>query len=181
MNVLIKSKRPVVFRRLTPLDYDRLISHLESWISSKEERFGPHEFDYTSIKDFYAINEHIGYIAADVNTQKIIAYCVVCLGYSAHGAPCLRGNGLTLNRTKNWFPGSSAAIFKHKRGVGDALFRFALTDLQAHETTPLLLQGGTQESSDKAESYYKKYGFETLGCFDYDRRKYHMMLRLLQP
>ena len=171
----------VCLRRLCDSDTGHLCDYLQGLGAVTKSRFGPHGFDKQSILDFYKQpNEYLGYIGADVLSGTIIAYSVLKIGYLQHDSFRLQSYGLVPDHQTDCTYAPSVADLWQSCGVGNALFRYLLSDLQSKGIKRIILWGGVQSDNGKAISFYLKNGFKRLGRFEYNGSNDDMMLEIFQ-
>lgn len=181
MIIETKNNREVSLCRLSNDDIDRICDYLRRLSTVTKSRFGPHEFDKPTVIDFYnQPNEHLGYIAVDNLTKEIIAYAVLKIGYLQHDRSRLESYGLCLNQQTDCTYAPSVADDWQRLGVGNALFRYLLSDLKSKGTNRIILWGGVQSDNEKAIRFYLKNGFKRLGRFEYNGWNEVMMLDIFQ-
>jgi diamine N-acetyltransferase len=173
----VKNTKQIFLRRLESADFNKLYYYLQNLSEATKKRFGPHQFDLLSIRNFYAnSNMHIGYIAIDIASTEIVAYAIIKIGYLAHDCSRLESYGLALNHKTDCTYAPSVADEWQSCGVGNSIFQFILSNLKATEVKRIILWGGVQLDNEKAVNYYKKNDFKTLGQFYYRGDNYDMIL-----
>jgi hypothetical protein len=178
MQIEAKNKQQVFFRRLNSNDLDYLFDYLQNLSTETKKRFGPHNFDRQSIIDFYDLKTNIGYIALAIDTNEIIAYSILKIGYLEHDSSRLQSYGMKLdNNTDSTFAPSVADLWQ-SCGIGNKLFQFILSDLSKTEVKRIILWGGVQTNNEIAVNYYNKNGFKTLGQFAYNGDNYDMVYEI---
>jgi ribosomal protein S18 acetylase RimI-like enzyme len=178
MQVETKDNRHVFFRRLQISDLDNLHNYLQDLSAETKRRFGPHRFDRQTLNEFYESDSNIGFVAIELESQNIVAYSIIKVGFLAHDRDRLESYGLTLdNRTDATFAPSVADLWQGC-GIGKHLFRFIIQDLEIFSTQRIILWGGVQLDNQHAIKYYKKIGFETIGQFYYNGENYDMIFRI---
>lgn len=115
MIIETKNNRQVSICRLSTSDLDSLYDYVQKLSPETKKRFGPHEFDRQSIIDFYERSEtHLGYIARDLETQIIIAYSIIKIGFLENDDIRFQAYGMTLNRTTDLNVASSSSPFNNR-------------------------------------------------------------------
>lgn len=181
MKIEAKNNRQVFLSRLNSNDIDNLFDYLQNLSSETKRRFGPHQFYKQAIIDFYKYPDtHLGYVALDVETKKIIAYSIVKIGYLGHDKFRLESYGVTLDNKTDCTFAPSVADSWQSCGIGNSLFHFILSDLKSTEVKRIILWGGVQMDNEKAINYYKKNGFKTIGQFNYNGENYDMIFDISQ-
>jgi diamine N-acetyltransferase len=179
MLVQTKNNKKLFLRRLAASDFNELLYYLQHLSDTTKNRFGPHPFNPQSLIDFYQdIDLHLGYIAIDTATNKIIAYCIVKRGYLGHDINRLQSYGIVLNHKTDCTFAPSVADDWQSCGVGNHLFQFITADLKNAGINRLILWGGVQASNEKAVNYYKRNGFKTLGQFNHNGENYDMVFEI---
>lgn len=180
MIIEAKNSRKVCLRRLQSDDPDNLFDYLQGLNADTKSRFGPHGFDKQSIIYFYKQpNEHLGYVAEDILTKKIVAYFILERGYLNHESLRLQSYDLTLDRQTDCTFAPSVADSWQSCGVGNALFRFVLSDLKSKGIKRIILWGGVQNNNEKAINFYLKNGFKLLGHFEFNGLNDDMILEII--
>lgn len=167
MTFKAKNGQAILVRKLSSKDLEPLFRYLEGLSFETKRRFGPHPFDLTSIQNFYQDENHIGYLAIEASSSKIIAYAIIRKGYLEHDRSRLESYGLQLCHEKDCTFAPSVADAWQSQGIGKGLLLFILEDLKSIEIERIILWGGVQADNEKAVSFYKKYGFKVLGAFEY--------------
>lgn len=169
----------VEFRRLVPHDFGGLYDYLQNLSAESKRRFGPHSFERQDIADFYHHSEeHLGYVAIDSATRKIVAYAIVKIGYFEHDRFRLEGYGLKLDSATDCNYAPSVADAWQGCGLGNAMFQQIKSDLSAKGIKRIILWGGVQRDNPKAIRFYHKNGFKTLGTFAYHGWNEDMILEI---
>jgi GNAT superfamily N-acetyltransferase len=176
MLIEAKNKKLVFLRKLESKDFGDLFDYLQDLSAETKKRFGPHEFDQQSIVEFYKLPDiHRGYVALDIETNRIVAYSIIRIGYLGHDKIRLQSYGLTLDNTADCTFAPSVADLWQGCGVGNKLFHFILSDLKINKIRRIILWGGVQVDNDRAVSYYKRNGFKILGQFSHNGENYDMI------
>lgn len=174
-----KNNKPVSLRKLTPGDFTDLSIYLQQLSPQTKGRFGPHPFDERSVAEFYNSSEtYFGYVAQDMEENKIIAYSVLKTGYLEHDRQRLESYGLQLSHTTDCTFAPSVADNWQGMGIGNKLIQFIIPDLKARGINRIILWGGVQMNNEKALNYYVRNGFKILGQFSYNGENYDMMLEI---
>lgn len=166
MIIEAKNNTQIFFRRLNSNDFDLLYNYLQSLSAETKKLFGPHKFDKQTIFDFYKNSDsHLGYVGIDIQSNEIIAYSIIKIGYLKHDHIRLQSYGMTLdNKTDCVFAPSVADVWQ-SCGIGNKLFHFILSDLKLIGIKRIILWGGVQMDNYKALNYYKRNNFKILGQF----------------
>ena len=179
MIVKAKNNSPILLRKLKHTDFDSLFDYLQNLSPETRKRFGPHPFDKQSIIDFYRSSGKISaYIAIDTETNKIIAYSIIKIGFLEHDSFRLQSYGLNLNGETDCTFAPSVADKWQSMGVGNLLFRFILSDLENSGINRIILWGGVQSDNEKAVNFYRKHGFTIQGQFEFNGPNFDMMLNI---
>ena len=72
----------------------------------------------------------------------------------------------------------SVADHYQSKGIGSKMLQFVIDDIKAKGAKRLVLWGGVQKTNVKAIRFYSKFGFNTLGEFDYNGLNLDMSLDL---
>lgn len=180
--MIIKSKnnRQVLLRNLSLYDIDNLFHYLQDFSSETKNRFGPHLFDKNSITAFYNDSaDRIGYVAVDTETNDLIAYSIIKIGFLEHDRTRLELYGLTLDNKHDCTFAPSVADAWQGCGIGSQLFNYIITDLKSKAISRVILWGGVQVTNERAVAYYRKLGFKTLGLFQYNGENYDMSFDII--
>ncbi len=179
MFIELKNNKPVSLRKLTPGDFTALSIYLQQLSAQTKKRFGPHPFDERSVVEFYNSSEnYFGYVAQDMEENKIIAYSVLKTGYLEHDRQRLESYGLQLSHTSDCTFAPSVADDWQGMGIGNGLFRFIIPDLKSKGISRIILWGGVQMDNEQAVNYYVRNGFKILGQFSYNGENYDMALEI---
>jgi GNAT superfamily N-acetyltransferase len=179
MIVKAKNNSPIQLRKLMHTDFDSLFDYLQKLSPETRKRFGPHPFDKQSVIDFYQSSGKLsGYIAIDIETNEIVAYSIIKIGFLEHDSFRLQSYGLNLNIETDCTFAPSVADLWQSQGVGTLLFRFILSDLEDSGIKRIILWGGVQSDNEKAVNFYWKHGFIILGQFEYNGLNFDMMLNI---
>jgi diamine N-acetyltransferase len=177
MLIETRNNKQVLLRRINETDFDNLYTYLQLLSDVTKNRFGPHKFDRQTITDLFRNNNHWGFIAVDVSSNKIVAYAIVKLGYLEHDSHRLQSYGLQLNHDTECTFAPSVAEDWQSSGLGNQLFQFVLSALKAKTGVKrMILWGGVQTTNEKAVNYYQRNGFKILGTFHYNVHNYDMVL-----
>jgi hypothetical protein len=101
MQTVTIDNRQVVFRRLYLNDLDNLFKYLQGLSAETKRRFSPHAFDLQGLNEFYESNLNLGYLAIESDTNDIIAYAVIKIGYLEHDRNRLESYGMLLDNQKD--------------------------------------------------------------------------------
>lgn len=178
MKFTAKNNREIILRKLHHGDYDALVAYLHKLTPETIRRFGPHAFDKETITQLYANGLYTGYIAHDVETSSIVAYCIIKAGFLEHDSSRLQSYGLMLNKNTDSTFAPSVADEWQSQGIGNALFNEMITDLKNKGIKRIILWGGVQSDNCKAINFYLKNGFVNLGEFEYNGRNIDMAAEL---
>ncbi len=174
MIVNTKNNKQVLIRKLTPDDFENLSNYLNDLNFDTKKRYGPHNYDKESIENIYQDSNYIGYIACDIDSDTVVAYSIIKIGYLEYDAPRLREYGLVLDNTVDSTFAPSVSDLWQGCGIGTKMFNFISNDLKTKNVNRIILWGGVQKSNEKALIYYKKLGFITLGTFEYNGQNFDM-------
>jgi len=178
MIVQIKSNKQIELRRVGEDDAVLITEYLSQLSAETRSRFGPHPYDIDSVTAFYKKMVHLGFMAIDIDSNTIIGYAVIKMGYLEHDFNRLENYGISLDHHTDCTFAPSVADNWQNQGVGNALFDFMLDHLLFIGFSRIILWGGVQASNENAIQYYKKIGFENLGSFEYHGLNYDMILNI---
>jgi len=171
--------RQVYLRKLNTNDLDKLIYYLENLSFETKKRFGPHYFDKQSVFDFYGYSDiHWGYVAHTIDTNEIVAYSIIKLGYLESDYNRFLSYGIKLDSKNDCEFAPSVADSWQSCGIGNQLFSFILADLKNTEIKRIVLWGGVQADNEKAVNYYKKNNFKLLGQFSHNGENFDMLFEI---
>lgn len=173
-----KNNKQILFRRLNYNDFDNLFEYLNNLSIETKKRFAPHQFDKIAIELFYQNDKNIGFVVEDIELQNIVAYAIVKIGFLENESKRLNAYELALNHKTDCTFAPSVADSWQSYGLGDALFKYILSELKSYQIKRIILWGGVQADNDKAISYYKKNGFEVLGEFYNNGNNFDMLKKL---
>ena len=169
----------LVIRQLTTADLNPLLDYLHGLSGETKQRFGPHPFDHESVSGLLnRPDEYAGFIATDPETNRIIAYSIVKLGFLEHDRPRLESCGLHPDALTDATLAPSVADEWQGKGVGTRMFHEISDWLKTKGVQRIILWGGVQCNNDRAVRYYQKLGFTLLGEFEYYGRNFDMVKML---
>lgn len=180
MQTVTIDNRQVVFRRLYLNDLDNLFKYLQGLSAETKRRFSPHAFDLQGLNEFYESNLNLGYLAIDSDTNDIIAYAVIKIGYLEHDRNRLESYGMLLDNQKDSTFAPSVTDIWQGYGIGKHLFKYLLSDLTTCNIERIILWGGVQMDNERALNYYKKMGFDTIGQFTYNGENFDMIYDIIK-
>ncbi len=179
MIVATKDNKKVFLRKLNSNDLDNLLFYLENLSIETKNRFGPHQFDKQSVIDFYdnpAI--HLGYVAEAIDSNEIVAYFIIKLGYLESDYHRFLSYGITLDINNDCEFAPSVADLWQSSGIGSQLFYLILSDLKQTGVKRIVLWGGVQADNERAVNYYKKNNFVPVGQFWHNGENVDMLLNI---
>jgi GNAT superfamily N-acetyltransferase len=169
--------KTVELRGLKYSDIPALADYLHALSQETRTRFGPHGFDSASVQAVFSDGSpHLGYIALDKTSGRMVAYAIIRKGFLPHDAPRLASYGLQLDEHADATYAPSVADHWQGLGLGTRLFQYILEDLRQRSTKRIILWGGVQQTNEKAVRYYQRLGFRTLGAFEYHGLNLDMVL-----
>ena len=167
------------YRQLTVTDFENLLQYLQELSPASKKRFGPHTFDLHTLRKMYEnADDHIGYIAVEENTEKIIAYAILKKGYMEHDSQRLNSHGIQPDHQTDCTYAPSVADQWQGRGIGTGLFKYILSDIEKMPFRRIILWGGVQADNERAVRYYQYNGFTILGEFPYNGKNFDMIYNL---
>ncbi len=179
MKIITKDNRQVHLEKLNFNDLNNLVEYLNNLSNETKKRFGPHQFDMLSIVDFYNYSDkNIGYVAKAIETNKIVAYSIIKVGYLDGDFNRFQEYGINLDPKKDCAFAPSVADLWQSCGIGNYLFQFILSDIKNLEINRIVLWGGVQADNERAINYYRKNGFKQFGQFVYNGENLDMMLQI---
>lgn len=178
MYITTRNNQMIQLRQLSDGDTGTLVSYLSGLSTESRKRFGPHPFDWDSVEAFYRQPENRGYVAVVPESGEIIAYAILRSGFLLHDSARLESYGLTLNHNTDCTFAPSVADSWQNCGIGDLLFQFIRSEMKENGLKRIILWGGVQADNDKAVNFYRKNGFQALGCFEYNGLNLDMALEL---
>lgn len=171
-----KDNKQVTIRKFQLSDCDNLCNYYIGLSDETKKRFGPHYFDKQSIVNVYSNPGNLGFVAINNQTDEIVAYAIVRIGFLEHDRNRLESYGLLLDPETDATFAPSVADEWQSCGIGNRLFRFIMDDLKSKGIQRIILWGGVQCGNDKAIRYYKRNNFRILGEFLYNGPNYDMIL-----
>lgn len=154
------------FRALSSSDFEQLEHFLHSLSPESKGRFGPHGYDFDSIRSFYLDSKNTGILGFS-EERELIAYAILRSGFLDHDRQRIEGYGLSLNMDMDSTFAPAIADLWQGRGIGNELFNFVENLAKGKGIYRMILWGGVQSSNDRAVNYYKKLGFRPVGSFEY--------------
>jgi diamine N-acetyltransferase len=177
MIVQSKNGSKVLLKELNMSDLEPLIEYFAKLGPDTIRRYGPHSFERDAIYALYGHSQNtLGYIAIDTETNQVIAYSVIRIGYLEHDADRLRSYGLQLDPSTDCTYAPSVADEWQSQGIGYAMFRFIMNDILMKGIRRIILWGGVQSDNVKAVRFYEGIGFRKLGEFQYNGLNNDMIL-----
>lgn len=167
------------YRRITTDDLQNLQLYLYCLSPDSRKRFGPHQFDLNALSQLYEkSNDHMGYIALEENTGKIIAYAILKKGYLEYDSQRLHSYGIQPDHQTDCTYAPSVADEWQGRGIGTALCKYILSDVEKMRFRRIILWGGVQADNERAVRYYQHNGFTILGEFHFNGNNFDMVYNL---
>ncbi len=157
-------------------DVYSLHQYLQALSQETKRRFGPHSFELKEIAEILNLpDEYSGFVAAEKESGKIIAYSITKRGFLEHDRPRLEQYGLKLHPTNDATYAPSVADEWQSRGLGNQLYHYMVSGLTTQGVKRIILWGGVQCDNHKAVNYYRKLGFTVVGQFEYYGLNYDMI------
>jgi GNAT superfamily N-acetyltransferase len=177
---MLPNEDHILFRRGTADDLENLLLYLHQLSPDTRKRFGPHQFDLDTLSQLYEKSSaHLGFIAVEENTGKIIAYAILKKGYLEHDRQRLDAYGLQPDHLRDCTYAPSVADDFQGQGLGTTLFKYILSDAEKMNFRRIILWGGVQADNKRAVRYYLNNGFTILGEFQYNGNNFDMVYNLL--
>jgi len=169
----------VQFYPFEPTLTERLVHYLTHLSDESKSRFGPHAFTNEIIEQLY--NDPGNYklfVAKNTEDKSIIAYAIIKMGWLDFEFPRLNSYGLK-NEQGDCTLAPSVADAWQSRGIGSNFMEYLIDHLKnTYQIRRIFLWGGVQSSNTRAVNLYKKFGFRTLGQFEYHGLNDDMLLEL---
>ncbi len=178
MTVYTKQNKPVLLRRYTDDDFERLLTYLHQLGPNTAKHFQPHPFHKDDVLEFHHNPEHEAWISIDTSTKKIIAYTVLKKGYLHQDYPRLQQYGVDISYDHCYTIAPSVTDEWQSTGVGQLLFDYVLSEIKNRNAKQIILWGGVQIDNIKAVRFYQKNGFRSLGHFQHNGLNEDMLLPL---
>jgi len=176
---MLPNEDDILFRRVTSDDLENVSHYLHQLSPDSRKRFGPHRFDLDILSQLYEqANDHIGYIAVEEHTGKIIAYAIQKKGDREHDRRRLDSYGRQTDHQTDCTYAPSVADDWQGRGLGTALFKYILSEVEKMPFRRIILWGGVQAENERAIRYYQNNGFTRLGEFQYNGNNFDMVYNL---
>ncbi len=168
MPVTMQQNKHIQFSQLNTADFTKLELYYNNLSDATKSRFAPHEFTEPALQQMYsAAQNNIGFITLETETDKIIAYAIIKLGYLQHDSERLNSYGIQLNTITDCTFAPSVADEWQGCGIGKQLFYSIIEALKSTAVKRMFLWGGVQSSNSSALNFYKNLGFIILGEFEY--------------
>jgi diamine N-acetyltransferase len=154
-----------------------LLHYLNALSPQSQQRFAPHPFNEAAIWDFYQWqHQHLGF--AGFLNNEMVAYFIIKRSFLEHDKERLEGYGIKLHPFQDFTLAPSVADNWQGKGVAGMMMQHILTDIRNRDAKRLFLWGGVQCDNAAAVKFYQKYGFISLGTFEYNGCNMDMMLEL---
>lgn len=172
-----KNNKQVVIRLYNPDDVEALYDYFQRLSPETKKRFGPHSFDKQSIIEWYKSSvDYFAFVALEMETNKIVAYAIIKIGYLEHDSHRLRSYGIKPDQKTDCTFTPSVADDWQGMGIGNMLLQCLISALKTKGVKRIILWGGVQMENDNAVHYYLHNGFVILGQFSYNGENYDMAL-----
>ena len=171
-----KNGNTYTIRKISPSDFDSLMDYFGNLSPETRKLFGPHPFDRQSLVELFLNSVlYIGYIAVEKETNSIVAYSIIKVGYLEHDSSRLQSYGLELsNRTDCTYAPSVSDDFQNL-GIGKGIFQFIINELKEKGFDRVILWGGVQADNKKAVRFYLNQGFREVGQFEFNGQNLDMV------
>jgi GNAT superfamily N-acetyltransferase len=173
-------EHPIRFQTFNPLtDLPALSHYLHALSPLSRSRFGPHGYDIHSLEQFFfRPGAPSAFVAKESTHHQIIAYALLKRGFLDHDAPRLQSYGLQLDAATDATFAPSVADAWQSKGIGSALLEYVIHEARNRGIRRIILWGGVQSGNAQAVRLYQKFGFRTLGFFEYYGENQDMILEL---
>ncbi len=182
MITISKNGQPVVFESFNPhTGISELSIYLKQLSPLSRSRFGPHRYDIASLEQFFFRHDApSAYVVKAESTKEIIAYALLKTGFLDHDAPRLQSYGLQLDAEADATLAPSVADAWQSKGIGSAMLEYIILQARSKGIRRIILWGGVQSGNTQAVRLYQKFGFRTLGSFEYYGENLDMVLEIEQ-
>ncbi len=165
------------------LNLDTGISALSAYLNQlsplSRSRFGPHGYEIASLEQFFfRPGAPSAFVARESTYHQIIAYALLKRGFLDHDAPRLQSYGLRLDAATDATFAPSVADAWQSKGIGSALLEYIIHEARKEGIHRIILWGGVQSGNPQAVRLYQKFGFRTLGSFEYYGENLDMVLEI---
>ncbi len=162
----------IELRPLRHSDSESLAVYFQQLSEKTRSRFAPHPFDEATAQ---FICEHLSLpqiiIIAAYPPGTIVGYTILQEGWMPGDKERYYQYGVPVNGSGIWSMAPSVADSWQGKGIGPAMFQYALKYLQWFEAEKLVLWGGVQSDNIPAVKFYQHLGFEPKGSFYYNGKE----------
>lgn len=160
---------------------NELYNYLQELSPLSRSRFGPHAYDLESLRQFYfGNNAPAAFMVRHAVNGSLIAYAILKTGFLEHDAPRLQSYGIQLDAETDSTLAPSVADAWQSKGIGSALLEYIIHEARSKGIRRIILWGGVQSGNTHAVRLYQKFGFRTLGSFEYYGENLDMVLEIEQ-
>jgi GNAT superfamily N-acetyltransferase len=179
MKFKTKDNRSVKLEILKPDKFSKLLEYLECLSPESKIRFGPHPFTENAIQEYHSDpDSHRGYIVQTADSKDIIAYTIIKFGYLEGDYNRYVSYGLDPDNSADCELAPSVADDWQSCGIGNAMFKYIVSDLRESGIKRIVLWGGVQADNQKAINYYSAIGFRQVGQFTHNGENFDMILNI---
>lgn len=172
-----KQGKPYSTRVFRAADLSALLAYLHQLSPETKQRFGPHDYDETTVAAALEDERNTGYVSFDISNTNVIAYTLIRRGFLEHDQPRFSSNyQLSLDAETDSTVAPSVADAWQGTGVGKQVLETIVADLKKKGCKRLLLWGGVQLNNERAVAFYQSMGFRTLGNFEHHGWNQDMLL-----
>ncbi|MFZ4465227.1 MAG: GNAT family N-acetyltransferase [Bacteroidales bacterium] len=160
---------------------NELSTYLNQLSPLSRSRFGPHGYEVASLEQFFfRPDAPSAFVARESTHHQIIAYALLKRGFLDHDAPRLQSYGLQLDAETDATLAPSVADAWQSKGIGSVLLEYIIHEARSKGIRRIILWGGVQSGNTQAMRLYQKFGFRTLGSFEYYGENLDMVLEIEQ-
>lgn len=165
MKYISGSDASFLITEIDPADLNGLSIYLSGLSESTRKWFGPHDFQWNGLTDFYTDKRNTGYTLVDLAGDGVIAYAVVRQGYVYGDFDRYQRYGIDPDQDYDCSFAPSVADTWQSKGIGNMLLQHILKEVKRKQFRRMVLWGGVQEDNDRAVRFYLKNQFRMAGNF----------------